>query len=122
MYNKYRNKITFVDGIRFDSKKEANVYQQLKILEKEHCITELTRQNKYTFLINDEPVRYITDKLNKDGTPKKGRPLTYVDDFKFFDFKTNSYIVVDVKGIQTDAFKIKRALMKSINNISIEIW
>ena len=33
--NKYNNKKTVVDGVKFDSKKEANFYQNLKLLQTE---------------------------------------------------------------------------------------
>lgn len=35
MYRKYHNKKTFIDGIKFDSKLEAERYAQLKMMEME---------------------------------------------------------------------------------------
>ena len=45
--NKYHNKKVIVDNIKFDSKKEANRYNQLKLLEKANLISELELQKKY---------------------------------------------------------------------------
>jgi Protein of unknown function (DUF1064) len=42
--NKYRNEPTFVDGIRFPSKKEAQYYQQLLLLKAAGEIRGFTRQ------------------------------------------------------------------------------
>ena len=44
MRNKYGNKKTVVDGITFDSRKEAKRYQELKLLEKAGEIKDLRRQ------------------------------------------------------------------------------
>ena len=44
---KYRSKRTVVDGITFDSKKEANRYCELKLLEKSGEIKNLELQKKY---------------------------------------------------------------------------
>ena len=42
--NKYFNKKVMVDGIKFDSKKEANRYEQLKILKQSGLIKDLELQ------------------------------------------------------------------------------
>ena len=47
---KYRNKKVEVDGILFDSKKEANRYMELKLLEKAGEITDLKRQVRYELI------------------------------------------------------------------------
>ena len=43
---KYRSKRTVIDGITFDSKKEANRYCELKLLEKSGEIKNLDLQKK----------------------------------------------------------------------------
>ena len=42
--NKYRNKKTVIDGIRFDSKREAERYSELKLMEKANMISGLQLQ------------------------------------------------------------------------------
>ena len=49
-YNKYRNIKTEVDGIKFDSKREAQRYQELKLLEKGGVISNLELQPKFELL------------------------------------------------------------------------
>ncbi|MBS6476088.1 MAG: DUF1064 domain-containing protein, partial [Clostridiales bacterium] len=44
---KYRSKKTTVDGITFDSRREAARWQELKLLERAGSITELERQVSY---------------------------------------------------------------------------
>lgn len=44
MYRKYHNTKTVADGIKFDSKLEAERYAQLKILERAGVIRELELQ------------------------------------------------------------------------------
>ena len=48
--NKYGNKPTVVDGIRFDSKGEAMRWSELVMLEKAGVIADLRRQAPFTIL------------------------------------------------------------------------
>ena len=78
MYRKYHNKKITIDGLTFDSKKEARRYQELKALEKAGVIYGLQTQVKYLLIpaqheLTDEV--YIKGK-NK-GTPKKGKLLEH---------------------------------------------
>jgi len=65
--NKYRNIKTTVDGIRFDSKREAERYSELKLLERAGIITDLKLQPKFELI------------------PKHNgnRALTYIADFSY---------------------------------------
>ncbi len=104
---KYHSEKTFVDGIRFDSKKEARRYIVLKMLEDMGEITGLRRQVKFTL---------ITGKRWSDG--HKHRDTVYIADFVYTE---NGVIVVeDVKGFRTDAYRIKRELMKEKYNIEVK--
>ena len=103
--NKYRNKpVVDVDGQRFASKKEAAHIGMLKILEKRGTISELETQVKYFF-----------DGLVYDS----GRTVQYWADARYKD-KKGVVHVVDVKGIKTPAYRLKRALMKYWHGIEIE--
>ena len=51
MYNKYHSKKVNIDGITFDSKKEANSYCELKLLEKAGEIDCLKRQYQHRGLM-----------------------------------------------------------------------
>ena len=108
-YNKYRNKITELDGIKFHSRKEAARYSQLKMYEKGGLIKDLRLQVKYELI----------PKLTING--KNERAISYVADFVYIDTVHNNEVVEDVKGMQIDIFKIKYRLMKLIHNIDVKI-
>jgi hypothetical protein len=97
--NKYHAKQKTVDNIRFDSKKEAARYQDLKLLEHAQSITGLRCQVWFTMLVNNILVcRYRAD-------------FCYIEDGK--------EIVEDCKGFRTDSYKIKAKLMHAVHGIII---
>jgi hypothetical protein len=101
--SKMRNKITIVDGIRFDSKHEANVYLSYKLALASKSIVNFVRQVKYVITINDIKIcTYIADFVvyNKDGTVE----------------------VVDAKSVFTSkdrVYRLKKKLLKAVYNIDI---
>ena len=124
---KYNNKKIIVDGIKFDSKKEALRYKELKMLEKAGIISNLQRQVKYTLI----PAQYErTDEVytrGKDkGKPKKGRIIerecAYYADFVYL--QNGNTIVEDVKGYRDgqayNLFVIKRKLMLYVHGIIVK--
>lgn len=115
MASKYHNQKIYIDGILFDSKKEAQRYQQLKLMEKAGVICDLKRQVKYELI----PAQYIDGKCVE-------RAVTYVSDFEYYMLKpprvksvmvshkegiVGEHIVEDVKGVRTPEYVIKRKLM-----------
>jgi hypothetical protein len=104
---KYHNKKTVIDGIKFDSKKEAARWCELKSLEKDGEIFFLRRQVPFVLLDGEE---------GPDG--KKLRPMKYVADFVYTD-KDGDQVVEDSKGMKTDVYKIKKRLMWHIHGIAI---
>lgn len=84
-YNKYRNKPTSLDGIRFASKREAQRYSMLKLAEKSGAIRDLKLQPVYKFPFG----------------------ASYRADFSYID-KDNRQIAEDVKGVLTETFKLKK--------------
>ena len=113
--NKYRNKKTVIDSITFDSRKEARRYCELKLMEKAGEISGLELQKKFV-LIPEQ--REFTMEIYKSGRNKgcfkKGKLLEreccYIADFYYLD-KDGKLVVEDVKGVRTEAYKIKRKLM-----------
>lgn len=99
---KYHNSKTVIDGIRFDSKKEAKRYLELKILEKAGAIQDLKRQVPYV-LINKS--RY-------------GRAIKYVADFVYLE--NGQLVVEDVKGVRTPVYKLKKRLMAERFGIEVK--
>lgn len=105
--SKYKNVKIELDGIIFDSMKEANRWQELKILHKCGRIRDLERQRVFILA----PAAII-------GGRKKPA-LRYNADFVYVDDLTGKTVVEDVKGVQTDVFRIKRHLMKTVHNVEI---
>ena len=97
-FNKYSNQKVVIDNIKFDSKKEANRYLELKIIEKAGEISNLQLQK--SFLLIDKQ--------------KDERAVTYKADFVYYDDKKQRWIAEDVKGYKTKEYIIKRKLFKSI--------
>ena len=97
--NKYHNKKVIVDDIKFDSKKEANRYIELKQLEQEGMISNLERQVKIE----------IQPRFSYNG--KIIRPIYYIADFAYKDAKTGMTIYEDTKGFKTDIYKLKYKLL-----------
>lgn len=105
--NKYHNTKVTVDGYTFDSKKEAQRYKELKLLENCRIISGLKLQPKYTLLPSQR---------RTDGKPE--RPVTYIADFEYTDSDGNR-VVEDVKGMKTAEYKIKRKLMLYVHGITV---
>lgn len=98
--NKYNAKKTEVDGIVFDSAREAARYRELKLLERAGAIQQLILQPKYT----------LQDGFKKNG--KTYRPIHYIADFAYFDNEKRKWIVEDVKGFRTKEYSIKKKLFE----------
>lgn len=99
--SKYGAKKVTIDGITFDSMKEANRWCELKLLCRGKVITELERQVRFELV----PTQY-----DKHGKLLE-RPTTYVADFVYIDMKTGERIVEDTKGYKTPEYIIKRKLL-----------
>ncbi len=94
--NKYRNKKTVVDNITFHSKKEAAYYSELKLLERIGAIKNLELQ----------PVFEIIPSVKWNGKILIAKK--YKADFKFY--QDGNKVIVDVKGIRTKDYILKRQL------------
>ena len=105
-WRKYGNRKTEVDGILFHSRKEAERWVELRMLENAGEIAGLQRQVPFTL---------IKGQRWSDG--KKRRDTIYKADFVYFE--NGMLTVEDVKGVRTEAYKLKKALMKDRFNIEI---
>lgn len=99
--SKYRNVKTVVDGETFDSRKEADRWAQLKILERAGIIHNLRRQVSYRLEIAGQLI------------------CTYRADFVYNE--AGCEIIEDSKGMKTKDFIIKEKLMLALHNIKIKI-
>ena len=118
--NKYGSKKVEVDGIVFDSKKEAKRYQELKLLEIAGAITDLRMQVKYILI----PEQREPDQIGKRGGVKKGmlleRECSYLADFVYYYFAKGKTVIEDAKGYKTKEYIIKRKLMLYVHGIRID--
>ena len=96
--SKYRAKKTEIDGIKFDSKKEAKRYIVLKALEGKGEIEKLMLQPRFL----------LQEGFRKNG--KAYRKIEYVADFMYE--QDGKLIIEDVKGIKTDVYKLKQKLFE----------
>lgn len=111
---KYGNRKVMADGIAFDSKREAERYRELKMLEQAGKISGLQLQREFELIpAQREHTNEIYEKGPNKGRFKPGKILerkcSYIADFVYWD--GNSLVVEDAKGMRTKEYIIKRKLM-----------
>lgn len=106
--SKYHAKRTIVNGIAFDSRKEAYRYLVLKGMEEDGSIESLRRQVRYE----------LVPAFDVDG--RHYRPVFYVADFVYVDKETGKTVVEDVKGVRTDVYRLKSKLFARRYGMSIK--
>ena len=105
---KYKAVKTVIDGITFDSKKEAEYYGKLKLLLKAGKIKDLTRQVPFCWL----------EKHSHDGKEIEFK-RKYIADFVYWDVCSQEYKIVDVKGYKTPEYKKKKKIVEEIFKVKI---
>ena len=95
--NKYKAKKTIVDGITFDSAKEARRYSELKLLERAGEITRLELQPKFPIIVNGVYCGF------------------YRADFGYFE--GDKRVIEDVKAppTRTAVYRLKIRLVRALN-------
>ena len=116
--SKYRNTKTIVDGITFDSRKEASRYRELKLLLEAGSISNLRCQEKFILI----PAQREPDIIGVRGGVKKGKVIekecSYLADFVYEE--DGQTVVEDTKGFRTKDYIIKRKLMLYFYGIKIK--
>ena len=107
--NKYGARKTEIDGIVFDSGREARRYSQLKLMERAGEIRDLKLQVKYNLI----------PRQNKPDGKIIERPVDYIADFVYKDAAGNT-VVEDAKGRKTKEYIIKRKLMLYVHGIRVQ--
>lgn len=105
---KYHSRKTMLDGMEFDSRREANRYAELKLLQRAGEISDLRTQVKYTLI--------PAQKKPSGGTE---RACTYTADFVYRD-KRGREIAEDAKGVRTQQYIIRRKLMLHVHGIEVK--
>lgn len=98
--NKYSAKKTIVDGITFHSKAEAEYYKTLKLLKAAGQITRIELQKPFKINIAGKWI------------------CTYYADFEVH-YANGVVEVVDVKGVKTPVYNLKKKLMAAVLKINI---
>jgi hypothetical protein len=103
--SKYHAQKTDADGITFDSKKESQRYQELKLLLNAGKIGFLAMQVEFAFHIKDQKVS------------------SYFADFVYLDADTGNLVVEDVKSEATrtlPVYRLKKKMMFIEHKIKIQ--
>jgi hypothetical protein len=98
--SKYGNKRVIVDGLKFDSKREAARYLELKAMQEAGEISKLRLQPCYPIVINGVKV------------------CDYYADFSY-DRKSGESVVEDAKGMKTKEYRLKNKLMRAVHSIDV---
>ncbi|MGG3233244.1 DUF1064 domain-containing protein [Priestia flexa] len=107
--SKYKNKKIEIDGLVFDSQAEARYYTYLSDLMQKGVVTAIIPQPRYL----------LQESFRKNGI--LFRKIEYVADFAV-QYEDGRSEVVDVKGMETTDFKIKRKLFeKKYPELSLKV-
>lgn len=98
--NKYHAVKTEVDGMKFDSKKEAAVYWEYKMQKRAGEIKHFEVKPK----IELQPAFVLP-------SGEKIAAITYIPDY-VINHNDGTVEIVDVKGMATEAFKLKWKMLK----------
>jgi hypothetical protein len=104
--NKYNAIKTYVGSERFDSKREARRWQELKLLERAGEISRLERQVKFPLTVEGQLI------------------ANYTADFQYYTASPRARVVEDVKSAPTAKkrdFVLVRKLMRAIHNVEIMV-
>ena len=99
---KYRNQPVEVDGHKFDSKREARRYKELKLLEMGQRIRDLQVHPSFELAVNGEHI------------------CKYKADFAYADMR-GKLIVEDAKcaATKTQAYRLRKRLMQVLHGITV---
>jgi hypothetical protein len=100
---KFGNHKTIRGGQVFDSKREANRFDALKLLEANGEVRNIRRQVKYVMIVNGV------------------RITTWKADFVYDELRKGTWteVVEDSKGYPNDRWPMKKKLMKACHGITV---
>ena len=99
--SKYHNEKVTVDGITFDSQKEANRYQELLLEKLAGIVLEIELQPKFV----------LQEGYRDPRTLKWVRPIVYIADFRV-TYADGRVVVIDTKGFRTKEYRLKKKLFR----------
>jgi len=101
--NKFRAVRTTLDGITFDSKREAAFYAELKLRERAGEVCDVELQPRFPLMVGSEVIG------------------SYRADFAFWDNRENRKRVVDVKGVEPRGFRRTLKHVRAQYGVEVEI-
>jgi hypothetical protein len=102
--NKYHAKKTRLDGFVFDSQMEANRWAELRLLEKQGLIRDLSRQVRYEII------------------PKTSRNRAHCYTVDFIYYENGKMVVEDVKGAKLQDYILRRDMLISSGKLNNAIF
>lgn len=108
---KFHSKKVVIDGHKFDSKREAERYRELMLLQSAGKIAGLTLQVPFV----------LAHGVRLFGETRKRPAIRYLADFVYTDTELCSIVVEDVKGMDLPMGRLKRHLMKTIHDIDVKV-
>lgn len=99
MANKYGARKTQVNGILFDSKREANRYRELLLMQRAGIVKEIELQPQYVLI----------DKFKHKRTGKVIQPIKYTADF-LVTYPDGHQEIEDAKGAITRDYALRKKL------------
>lgn len=117
--NKYGAKPTNVDGIRFDSTKEARRYGELRLLERAGAIRDLETQPRFPIDVVELWRQDPEEGVNLQGPVVRCGHFTA--DFRYVDVETGLVVIEDTKSgpTKTTAYRLRKRLVEAIHGIKI---
>ncbi|WP_457650859.1 DUF1064 domain-containing protein [Profundibacter sp.] len=97
--NKYSAKRTILNGIKFDSKREAKRWAELCLLERAGEISDLRQQ-----------VPLMLEGRNGPLLTRTGRRMRLTVDFAYTDLVSGLTVYEDAKGVPTRDYEVRRAV------------
>jgi len=112
--NKYQAHAVRVDGILFDSQREAARYQELKLRQLAGEISHLEIHPGFALIV---------PQLSGDELPVAVFHTVgmFHADFKYRDHRTKAWVVEDVKSqpTKTEAYKLRKKIVEAVHGITI---
>ncbi|KZR60020.1 DUF1064 domain-containing protein [Pseudobacillus badius] len=97
--SKHSTKKVIIDDLTFESKSKAGYYENLKQIQ----------ENDQILFFRTQPRYLLQEAFTKNGVLYE--QIEYAADFEVHH-KDGSIEVIDIKGAETEAFKIKRKLFE----------
>ena len=97
---KYRAKRTKLDGITFDSTREAEHYCELKLEQRAGSISDLELQPEFVITVNGKRIG------------------VYRADFQYV--RDGVTVIEDVKGVRTPVYRLKKKLVEALHSVTIK--